>query len=70
MHYLFGGEAAGMALAVGIFDEWHQSTTPGRDGNSVGDVIADVVGGVIGFFLSLRLFRFAKGRGLLANVRT
>ncbi len=37
-----------MAAAVGWFDEWHQSHTPGRDGNSVGDWVADVVGGALG----------------------
>ena len=52
-------------LAVGVFDEWHQSFTPGRDGNSPGDIAADVLGSVIGFFVSVRLFRFAHRKSLL-----
>ncbi len=52
-------------LAVGVFDEWHQSHTPGRDGNSPGDVIADVVGAGIGFFVATRLFGFAQRKALL-----
>lgn len=56
------------ALAVGWFDEVHQSYTPGRSGNDLGDLAADGLGGVIGFFVALRLFGFARGRGLLARV--
>jgi VanZ family protein len=44
-----------MAALVGVFDEWHQSHTPGRDGNSWGDWIADVLGGGLGFCLALFL---------------
>lgn len=44
-----------MAALVGAFDEWHQSHTPGRDGNSLGDWIADVLGGLLGFWLALVL---------------
>ncbi len=44
-----------MAAIVGWFDEWHQSFTPGRDGNSLGDWIADVLGGGAGFALAMLL---------------
>jgi len=54
-----------MAFLVGCFDEWHQSMTPGRDGNSAGDVAADVFGGVLGFFLCQLLLGFARRRGLV-----
>jgi VanZ family protein len=57
----------GISLAVGVFDEWHQSSTPGRDGNSLGDVVADVCGGVIGFFLCQWLLGFARKRGAMAR---
>ena len=56
------------ALVVGRFDEWHQSHTPGRNGNDYGDLAADGLGGVIGFFVAVRLFGFARGRGLVARV--
>ena len=52
-------------LAVGVFDEWHQTYTPGREGNSLGDIIADVVGAGIGFFVACSLFRFAQRKALL-----
>lgn len=58
----------GISLAVGIFDEWHQSTTMGRDGNSPGDVIADVVGGVLGFFICQWLLRFAEKKRPVAEL--
>ena len=47
-----------MAAAVGWFDEWHQSHTPGRSGNDLGDWIADVVGGGLGWGLGLLLRRW------------
>ena len=56
------------ALAVGWFDEVHQWYTPGRSGKDLGDLAADGLGGAIGFFLALRLFGFARGRGILARV--
>lgn len=35
-------------LAIGGFDEWHQSFTPGRKGNDLWDWLADALGGVLG----------------------
>lgn len=44
---------------IGVFDEWHQTFTAGRDGASVADWIADTLGGLLagaaGFFLPARL---------------
>jgi VanZ family protein len=51
-----------VALVVGGFDEWHQTHTVGRSGNDLGDLTADGLGGVLGFFAATRLFRFARGR--------
>ena len=56
------------ALVVGGFDEWHQSFTAGRSGNDLGDLAADLLGGVVGFFVATRLFGFATTRGLLARL--
>lgn len=36
------------AAVVGWFDEWHQSFTPGRSANDLGDWLADVLGGIAG----------------------
>lgn len=34
--------------AVGALDEWHQTHTPGRSGNDLGDWLADVLGATAG----------------------
>jgi len=31
--------------SIGIVDEWHQTSTPGRSGNDRGDLLADCLGG-------------------------
>ena len=36
-----------IAGIVGVLDEFHQSFTPGRNGNDPGDIAADVVGGIL-----------------------
>ncbi|MEZ5300747.1 MAG: VanZ family protein [Verrucomicrobiales bacterium] len=41
-----------LAAAVGWFDEWHQTMTPGRYGLDVYDWIADCIGGVLGIPIS------------------
>jgi VanZ family protein len=38
---------------VGIIDEYHQSFTPGRTGNDVGDWIADLLGSAAGALIML-----------------
>lgn len=59
---------AAMALAVmfcaavGAFDEWHQTFTPGRSGNDPYDWLADVTGGVLGFLLGLLVHRWLRTR--------
>ncbi|MGK0184255.1 MAG: VanZ family protein [Verrucomicrobiales bacterium] len=36
-----------VAGTVGVLDEFHQSFTPGRNGNDPGDIAADILGGTI-----------------------
>jgi len=45
---VLGAVLVAAALAVGLADEWHQSHVPGRQGNDLGDLIADVTGGLLG----------------------
>lgn len=40
-----------MASLVGVYDEWHQTFTPNRDGNSSGDLIANITGGAFGYLI-------------------
>ena len=44
--------------AVGGFDEWHQTYTPGRSGGDVWDWTADLCGGFIGAIFALVAARF------------
>jgi VanZ family protein len=44
--------------AIGGFDEWHQTFTPGRSGGDVWDWLADTLGGFIGAFIALRAERW------------
>lgn len=37
-----------MGGLVGIIDEYHQTFTPGRTGNDLGDWIADILGSIAG----------------------
>ncbi len=46
-----------MTSAVGIYDEWHQTFTPNRDGNSLGDIFANVTGGALGYLAGWLLIR-------------
>lgn len=46
--------------AVGWLDEWHQTHTPGRSGNSWGDWLADVLGATVGALTFRRLHRLLK----------
>jgi len=48
--------AGAIALAVGIFDEIHQLSVPGREG-SASDVVLDMVGIAIALFLCFVLFK-------------
>ncbi len=41
--------------AVGGFDEWHQTFTPGRSGGDVWDWTADMCGGFLGALLAMGL---------------
>jgi len=40
--------------AVGGLDEYHQSFTPGRSGNDLGDWLADTLGGTAGALLIIK----------------
>jgi VanZ family protein len=40
--------AAAMGLAFGVLDEFHQTFVPGRQGNDLGDMTADLVGATLG----------------------
>lgn len=57
------GAAVAVALAAlfGASDEWHQSFTPGRDA-SAADLVADVVGAMLGAALTAVLYR-RRARG-------
>ena len=46
--------------AVGGFDEWHQTYTPGRSGGDVWDWTADLCGGLIGAFLALGVQKWLR----------
>jgi hypothetical protein len=48
--------AGAIALAVGIFDEVHQLSVPGREGSAT-DVVLDMVGIAIALLLCLVLFK-------------
>ncbi len=46
---------------IGALDEYHQSFTPGRNGNDPFDWLADVAGATAGTLLSQITFRFLQG---------
>jgi VanZ family protein len=56
-----------MAAVVGWFDEWHQSFTPRRDGNSLGDWLANLSGGVLGFYTGRCCQRYINNLTALAS---
>lgn len=45
--------------AIGGFDEWHQTYTPGRSGGDVWDWTADVFGGFIGACIAMGVQKWA-----------
>lgn len=47
-------------LAVGWFDEWHQSHVPGRSGNDVWDLCADFFGSCVAAWLLPGIWRRLK----------
>jgi VanZ family protein len=57
--HLFAALLLGFAFAAitGALDEWHQSFTPGRMGNDMGDWLADATGGLIGGWLAWRFLQ-------------
>ncbi len=46
--------------AIGGFDEWHQTYTPGRSGGDVWDWTADLCGGFIGALLAFVAERWLR----------
>jgi VanZ family protein len=48
--------AAALALAFGASDEFHQSFVPGRQGNDLGDLLADAVGGTLGGTIATAIY--------------
>ena len=53
----------GISLVFGVFDEWHQSFVPGRRGNDIGDLSADVSGALLGTLVVVMLWlRFYRGK--------
>lgn len=49
-------------MAVGAFDEWHQSFTPGRSGNDPYDWMADTLGGFVGALIGTVTYRVFAAR--------
>jgi VanZ family protein len=49
-----------VAGLVGVLDEFHQSFTPGRNGNDIGDVVADITGGIIAACLLPKAWGFLQ----------
>ncbi len=54
----------GLAFGVitGALDEWHQTFTPGRSGNDLGDWAADIIGSLLGAALVTKLGPFLLPR--------
>lgn len=42
----------GFGLVIGALDEFHQTFTPGRSGNDLGDLLADLTGAGMGAWLA------------------
>jgi VanZ family protein len=51
---------------VGLFDEWHQSFSPGRSGGDSGDLAADIIGGALAVLI---LIFFNHGRLIRSTQR-
>lgn len=53
--------ACAIALAYGLFDEWHQSFVPGRYA-SLTDMVLNIVGVALGIWLAVWVRRYATRR--------
>ena len=45
-----------IGTAIGRLDEYHQTFTPGRTGNSTGDWLADIAGSIVGALFTAKVF--------------
>ena len=45
-----------IGTAIGRLDEYHQTFTPGRTGNSTGDWLADIAGSIVGALFIAKVF--------------
>ncbi len=57
--------AVGLGGLYGATDEYHQSFVPGRSGNDLGDLTADLIGTALGVLLHRRCFRNPRWRSWL-----
>ena len=44
-------------ISIGILDEFHQSFVAGRQGNDLGDIIANSIGVILGYYISKFIFK-------------
>lgn len=56
--------ALAVMLAIGISDEFHQTFTPGRSGNDLGDLTADLIGAATGILAARGLRNRGRRRQL------
>jgi len=49
-------------MAIGAFDEWHQTFVPNRSGNDPYDWLADTLGGFVGSLLGWAALRVVRVR--------
>lgn len=49
--FIFSFIVVMLCTVFGVIDEFHQSFVPGRSGNDLGDLIADIMGGTIAPFI-------------------
>jgi len=51
-----------ICAVFGIFDEYHQSFVPGRSGNDLGDLAANILGGLVTPFLYFLIIRWRASK--------
>jgi VanZ family protein len=58
--WVWGLYGAVFGMVIGATDEYHQSFTPGRSGNDVGDWLADLSGASAGALLAWAVVRLVR----------